>query len=161
MTGDVVVRVAEAEVGRPGRSLVTYGLGSCIAVILHDAGNQVGGMAHILLPSPSLARAGSNPYKFPQTAIPLLLEAMFDAGANPKAVTARLVGGASMFDNLVPGGTIQMGERNLVATRKTLAERGVPIVAEAVGGTVGRTVRFDIASGKVVVSSVREGAQEL
>jgi len=161
MGTDVVVRVAQAEVGTPGRTLVTYGLGSCIAVILHDAQQQVGGMAHILLPSPSLAKAGANPYKFPQTAIPLLLEAMAEAGANTKSVTARLVGGASMFDNLVPGGAIQMGERNLIATRKALAERGIPVVAEAVGGSVGRTVRFEIASGKVVVSSVREGAKEL
>ena len=46
--------------------LVTVGLGSCVAILLYDAEARVGGMAHILLPSPALSRTDGNPAKFPQ-----------------------------------------------------------------------------------------------
>ncbi len=77
-------------------------------------------MAHILLPSPALSRKDSNPAKFPQTAVPRLLELMAANGAQRQRITARLAGGASMFAALAPPGTIQMGERNLVAARQVL-----------------------------------------
>ena len=46
--------------------LVTIGLGSCVAILLHDPAAWVGGMAHVLLPSPALSRKDDNPAKFPQ-----------------------------------------------------------------------------------------------
>ena len=157
----IVVKVADFRVGRGGDTLVTYGLGSCVAIALYDDRATVGGLAHILLPTPALARRGSSVHKFPQTAIPLLLEAMVAEGAQPRHLAARLIGGAAMFNNLVPTSTIQMGERNIVATRKTLNAHRIPVTGEAVGGNFGRTVRFDVASGVVEVSSVRLGVERI
>jgi chemotaxis protein CheD len=157
---DIIVKVADFRVGCSGDVLVTYGLGSCVAVVLHDPKMQVGGLAHILLPTPSLARRGANPRKFPQTAIPEMLAEMAEFGASPKRITGRLIGGASMFAMLASG-TIQMGERNLVSTQRTLGTHRIPIVGQAVGGGVGRTVRFHIDSGVVEVSSVRTGVERL
>jgi chemotaxis protein CheD len=158
---EVVVRVADLRSGRADDVLVTIGLGSCVAIMLHDAEAKVGGMAHVLLPSPALSRKDSNPAKFPQTAIPRLLELMVADGARPKRITARLAGGASMFSALAPPGTIQMGERNLVAARQVLNTHGVPLIAEAVGGDFGRTVRLRVCDGRVEVSTVSHGIQHL
>lgn len=158
---DVVVRVADLQVTTGDRRLVTVGLGSCVAIILHDPAARVGGMAHVLLPSPALSRQQDNPAKFPQTALPRLLELMSEAGASPRRITARLAGGASMFANLSPPGTIQMGERNVVACRQALSAHDIPLVGEAVGGDFGRTVRFEVASGRVEVSSLAAGVQSL
>ena len=47
-----VVRVADLQVGGAGDVLMTVGLGSCVAIVLYDRGRAVGGMAHVLLPSP-------------------------------------------------------------------------------------------------------------
>lgn len=157
--GDVVVRVADLKVARGDRTLITVGLGSCVAIVLHDAEAAVGGLAHVLLPSPALSREDGNPAKFPQTAIPHLLHLMADEGASPRRVTGRLVGGASMFTSLAPPGTIQMGERNLVASRQALHDSGIPLVGEAVGGEYGRTVRLRVADGQVEVSSVAHGVE--
>jgi chemotaxis protein CheD len=118
-------------------------------------------MAHILLPSPALSRRDNNPAKFPQTAVPRLLELMVADGANPRHITARLAGGASMFAALAPPGTIQMGERNLVASRQVLSSHKVPVVGEAVGGDFGRTVRFRVCDGRVEISTVAHGIQRL
>ncbi len=162
MTGrELVVKVAEFRSGVANDTLVTVGLGSCIAVVLHDAEARVGGLAHILLPTPALSRVDSNPAKFPQTAIPGLIELMVAEGAKPQRITARLAGGASMFAALAPPGTIQMGERNLVAARQVLNTHGVPLVAEAVGGDFGRTVRLRVSDGRVEVSTVAHGIQHL
>lgn len=158
---DHVVKVADLKVGGAGDVLVALGLGSCVAIILHDPVAAVGGMAHVLLPTPSLAARGANPHKFPQSAVPALLEEMTQLGANPRRCTARLAGGAAMFAALMPTGTIQMGERNIVSSRKVVHAHAIPIIGEAVGGTVGRTVRFDIARGIVDVSTVQGGVQQL
>jgi chemotaxis protein CheD len=129
--------------------------------MLHDAEARVGGLAHVLLPTPALSRKDSNPAKFPQTAIPRLIELMVADGAKQQRITARLAGGASMFTALAPPGTIQMGERNLIAAREVLNCHGVPLVAEAVGGDFGRTVRLRVSDGAVEVSTVAHGIQHL
>lgn len=159
--GELVVHVAEYKVGGAGDTLLTIGLGSCVAVILHDAVARVGGMAHILLPSPALSRRDPAPGKFPQTAIPLLLQEMVSRGARAPRITARIAGGASMFASLQPSGTIQMGERNLVAVRAALDHHSIPLVGSAVGEDYGRTVRLFVGDGRVEVSAVRRGVTHL
>lgn len=155
------MRVADLRVGRTDEVLVTIGLGSCVAIVLYDAAVRVGGLAHILLPSPALSRGSPNPARVPQTAVPALLSEMASAGASPRRIKARLVGGASMFAALATPGTIQMGERNVVAARQALATAGLPIVGEAVGGTFGRTVRLHVKDGRLDVSSVMHGSVAL
>lgn len=134
--------------------LVTLGLGSCVAIMLHDPGVRAGAMAHVLLPSKSLARDSTNPAKFPETAVPLLVERLKAMGADPRRLVAKLAGGASMFSQLMTPGTIQMGERNVVASRNALRTASIPILREAVGGERGRTVRFRVGDGQVEIRSV-------
>ena len=158
---DIIVRVADLNVGAADDILTTVGLGSCVAVILYDATARIGGLAHVLLPSPALSRNADNPAKFPQLAVPRLIELMTARGGSSRRIVARLAGGASMFANLAPLGTIQMGERNIVATRQALNTHGLPLIAESVGGDFGRTVRLRVADGRVEVSSVAHGVQIL
>jgi chemotaxis protein CheD len=158
---ELVVRVADLRVGTADDILITQGLGSCVAILLHDAEARIGGLAHVLLPSPALSRPDANPAKFPQSAVPRLLELMVADGAQQRRISARLAGGASMFAALSPPGTIQMGERNLVAARQVLRQHGVPLVAEAVGGDFGRTVRLSVRDGRVEVITVARGVQPL
>jgi chemotaxis protein CheD len=158
---EIIVRVADLRVGSGKDILITIGLGSCVAILLYDPSARVGGMAHVLLPSPALSRKDGNPAKFPQTAVPRLLELMGERGASVRRISARLVGGASMFAGLGAPGTIQMGERNIVASRQALHQQGVAIVGEATGGDFGRTVRLWVVDGRVEVSSVAHGIQTL
>jgi chemotaxis protein CheD len=154
-----MVRVADLRIGVADDVLTTVGLGSCVAIVLHDAEARIGGLAHILLPSPALGRSDGNPAKFPQSAVPHLIELMTADGADRERITARLAGGASMFAALAPPGTIQMGERNLVAARQALSAAGVPLLAEAVGGDFGRTVRLRVRDGQMEVRSVAHGVR--
>lgn len=158
---EIIVRVAELRVGAGADVLVTVGLGSCVAILLHDPQARVGGLAHVLLPAPALSRKDANPAKFPQTALPRLLELMGRHGARAGRITARLAGGASMFGGLVSPGTIQMGARNLVACRLALYQQGLALTGEATGGDYGRTVRLWVADGRVEVTSVAHSVQSL
>ncbi|HEY9428066.1 MAG TPA: chemotaxis protein CheD [Gemmatimonadaceae bacterium] len=154
---DIRVRVADAAVEQGDVTISTIGLGSCVAIVLHDADRRVGGLAHILLPSETLSQDRSNRAKFPATAVPLLLERMRAMGANRARIVAKLAGGASMFANLLPTSGLQMGERNLIAARAALAQASIPVVAEDVGGGHGRNVFFRVASGEVEVRSMVRG----
>ncbi|HEX5635296.1 MAG TPA: chemotaxis protein CheD [Gemmatimonadales bacterium] len=158
---ELVVKVADLAVGGGDDVLVTVGLGSCVAILLHDPTARVGGLAHVLLPSRALTRNADRPAKFPQAAVPNLVERMVAQGADPRRITARLAGGASMFAALTPPGTIQMGERNLVATRQVLQAHQIPLVGESVGGDFGRTVRLHCGTGRIEVSTVAHGTSEL
>jgi chemotaxis protein CheD len=51
----------------------------------------------------------------------------------------------------------RIGERNHVMLKKLLWKNSILIAAEDVGGTAGRTVHFDLDTGRVVI---RSGAEE-
>jgi len=113
-------------------------------------------MAHVLLPSISLARDITNRAKFPETARAAAHRAPEGAGRRPAAPRRETAGGASMFSQLVTTGTIQMGERNVLAARSALRAAAIPIVRESVGGERGaqravlhqRRPRGDPVSGR-------------
>lgn len=150
----ILVKVAHHAIGRRGDVLVTLGLGSCVAILLHDPISQVGGMAHVLLPEPGLARDTSNPDKFASTAVPRLLKELRRIGGSPARMNARLVGGASMFASIMGPGSLNMGERNIRASREALYVAGIPVNGEEVGGDYGRSVRFSVTDGRIVVTSI-------
>ena len=62
-----------------------------------------------------------------------------------------------MFSQLLPSGGVNMGERNVEATRRALEVARVPLVAQDTGGDFGRSVFFDVADGRVVVRSLKRG----
>jgi len=162
MSGATEIRVGVADyaVAAEG-TIATIGLGSCVAIVLHDPVARVGGLAHVLLPHESMSRDKSKPGKFPGTAVPLLLTKMCALGARVERVRAKIIGGASMFENLVPPGGINIGERNVMAARDVLAGAKVPIVAEDTGSDYGRSVYLSVVDGRVEVRSLRKGSRVL
>lgn len=155
---DVRVKVADYAVRGHGHVIVTIGLGSCVAIALYDRDAQVGGLAHILLPNRSMSRETSNPAKFPDTIVPLMIAEMRQLGSSADApISAKLVGGASMFGQLTSGTGINIGERNIVATREVLSAANIPLLAEDTGLDYGRSVYFHLDDGRVEVRSLKKG----
>ena len=157
---EIRVKVADFAAAQGDTVITTVGLGSCVAIILHDSTAGVGALAHVLLPQESLSRDTSNHAKFATTAVPLLVGEMLRLGARG-TVTAKLVGGASMFAQLLPSGGINMGERNVESARRALGVARLNVVAHDTGGDFGRTVHFHVASGKVVIRSLKGGDRVL
>jgi chemotaxis protein CheD len=160
MIEQIRVKVADYAVARGDTVIATLGLGSCVAIALHDAATGIGGLAHVLLPSESMSRDRTNRAKFPSTAVPLLIAEMRKLGA-AGPFTAKLVGGASMFGALLPDGGVNMGERNVESSRRALVVAGIPIVAQDTGGGHGRSVFLHVRDGRVVVRSLSAGEHAL
>ena len=158
----VQVGISELVVSEGDDTLKSYGLGSCLAIGLHDPDAGIGGLAHIMLPNGDRAENGeAKPGKYADTAIRALLRRMVERGASYTSVEAKIAGGSDMFEfeNFGDG----VGQRNIAAARDELDKLGVPLVAEDVGGTYGRTVEFTPSTGELVVKtgSDEEGVTEL
>jgi chemotaxis protein CheD len=153
---EIRVKVADHAIGSDSDVITTVGLGSCVAIVLHDAAARVGGLAHVLLPSEAVGRGLGSRAKYATPAVPLLLAELRAAGAG-RAITAKIAGGASMFASLLPAGGVNMGERNVEATIQALALAGVPLVGRDTGGDYGRSITLDVRTGRVDVRSLRRG----
>ena len=157
---EIVVNIADFAVTSGDAVLVTSGLGSCVAVALHDPSARIAGLAHILLPATGFGPPSIHPAKYADTGVALLAEEMRRLGARPDRMVARLAGGARMFAALLSSG-INMGQRNIDATRKALYKLGIPVVGADVGGEYGRSVRVVAATGVMTVRSLVGGDREL
>jgi len=147
----VIVKMAEMEVVSDGRNLKTV-LGSCVGVIVRDADRKVSGLAHVMLPTRRSDDAATG--KYADSAVPALLAGMARHGCRPASLQALLIGGAQMF----PAGSASIasiGDQNVEAARRVLAEKRIPIIFEDIGGTAGRTVVFSNATGKVTIKTLK------
>lgn len=149
----VTVDIADLQVSKdPDAVLVTYALGSCIAVIVYDPIKRHGGMIHYMLPvsSTSPEKARDRPAMFADTGVPMLFHAMYDLGCDKRNLVVKVAGGSSVLD---ANGVFEIGKRNHVILRKMLWKVGVPIAAEDVGGNLSRTARLYVDSGRVTIKS--------
>jgi chemotaxis protein CheD len=157
---EVMVRMGEMAVSRtPGDVLVSIGLGSCIGLCLIDRRRQAAGLAHVMLPT---GGPGETPGKFAPSAVPALVDELQQLGAIKTALEAVLVGGAQMFSFGNAGdGNLDVGARNDVATREALDAARIPVIADATGGSTGRTVRLLVEEPRVIVKEAGAGEREL
>jgi chemotaxis protein CheD len=155
MKEPIRVGMGEYKVAGTSDILTCVGLGSCVAIALYDQARRIGGLSHIMLPKRADARNTSNPAKFADSAIGLLLKAMQRQGSSLKNLTAKIFGGANMFPMIQGNHLVHVGLRNAAAVRETLAKRKIEIVAEDLGGHWGRTIFFHTEDGSVRVRDAR------
>ena len=138
---------------------MTYSLGSCIGVTIWDPEVRVGGMIHYMLPESTLSpeKAKARPAMFADTGIPLLFRSVYRLGAIKKRVIVKVAGGSQLLDD---NGTFAIGKRNYVMLRKIFWKNGVLIDNEHVGGSISRTLRLNIETGRVTIK-MRQGEIEL
>jgi chemotaxis protein CheD len=152
----VTVGISDLEISDAADDvLVTYALGSCIGVIVHDPARKVGGMIHYMLPEASISpdKARESPAMFADTGVPLLFHGMYRAGCEKARLVVKVVGGSKLHDD---GGAFDIGRRNYVAVRRMLWKAGVLIAAEHVGGAASRTAKLHVGSGRVTVRTATE-----
>lgn len=143
----VAVGLGEVKTGRDtANTLVAYGVGSCVIVCAWDPIARAGGMAHVVLP---VSLDGSDPDgRYADHAVPMLVEQLVALGALARRLVVKLAGGAGVIG---PNAGEPVGDRNVRAVEEVLARHNLRVVAADVGGSHGRTVRFDPSNGRVVV----------
>jgi chemotaxis protein CheD len=145
------VSIAEARINRAPSILKASGLGSCVAVGLYDPDTGLGGMGHMLLPErPSVSPLGSES-KYVDAGIHQIINELVRAGANRDTLVAKIAGGANMFETSYQTLINSVGARNAKSARQALEVLSIPVVGVEVGGNRGRTVEFDLATGKMLI----------
>jgi chemotaxis protein CheD len=156
-----IVGIAAMEVCKDIQTgLITYSLGSCIGVAIYDPVAKVGGLLHYMLPESKIDphKAQKNPYMFADTGIPLLFREAFRYGASKGRIIVKVAGGSQILDDT---GFFNIGKRNYMALRKILWKNNILIKAEDIGGQVSRTLRLELATGKVWLKYSGEVEREL
>ena len=164
MSNEVIVKIADLRVDRDPAIITTHGLGSCLAIMLYDPETRVGGLAHVMLPTPDLSRLKAPPGKCPQTAIEQMLLQLEGLGGKRFRITAKLAGGSTMFAGLLMNrrdGGANIGQRNAQEAKRVLNALNIPITAEDIGGDYGRSVEFILSTGTVLVRSFKAGLKEI
>ena len=159
--GSIKVGMADMNITTSPGVLVTLGLGSCIGLCLYDPVVKVAGMIHIMLPNSANGLGDKNPAKYANTGIPLLIEQMVKKGANRSRLWAKMAGGAQMFAFKTENEIIQIGKKNIEATRIILEEMGIKLIAEDVGGSNGRTIEFDAENGNLLIKTIGLGVKTI
>jgi len=148
----VIIGMADLKVtNAPDATLITYALGSCLGIIVHDPVAQVAGMLHVMLPSSQIdeAKAKSQPAMFVDTGVPLLFKECYRLGARKERMTVSVAGG-SFSGRADADDTFQIGKRNMITLRKLLWKNGVLIHADDTGGVQqSRTMSVVVANGIV------------
>ena len=155
----VKVGVAELAVATGDTLVTTSGLGSCVGIAVADPPAKVAGLAHVMLPVESGTEPPTKPAKSVPTGVAGLLDAVEEAGGHPARFEAKLAGGSQMLDFSGVGEAV--GERNVDRTHEALEDGDVPIVAEDVGGSHGRSLVLNPSAWTLTVTSAHEGVVEL
>jgi chemotaxis protein CheD len=142
--------------GVPGEVLVAFGLGSCVGIGFYDPKIHLGGLLHAVLPQSK--NNSDSEAKYVDSGIRLLLSQMTEAGAVPSRLVVRMAGGANMLTAPGLANSFDIGTRNVEAAHEILRSLRLPITAEEVGGSIGRTVRMYIADGRMTIRMM--GGQE-
>lgn len=158
----LVVGISDYKLARSPNVFVTYALGSCVGICLYDQQLKIGGLSHIMLPESGMFnKTEINRMKFADTAIVDLVQDLVKSGADRRRLTAKIAGGAQMFE--VQQGSLvgTIGDRNVASVKDTLQSLKIPIIAEDTGLNYGRTVYFDLDTGIMKVQSLSRSIREL
>lgn len=149
-----IIGIAELKVVRAPDKVSTLGLGSCVGLVLYDSVTKIAGMVHIMLPLAPQNGQDVNRAKYADTAVPELIRRLTAAGAQPRRLTAKLAGGAHMFNTARNIDFLNVGDRNVEQCKKSLAAHAIPILAEDTGGENGRSIEFCCETGVLQVRTV-------
>jgi chemotaxis protein CheD len=162
MAKKIQVSMAQFHVAKRPEVLEALALGSCVAVILYDKRSGVAGMMHAMLPASCHAREKIRKEKgrFVDTSLQVLYEAVLKNGAKKEFLKAKMAGGANMFPD-VPRETAHIGKQNADAAIQKLKEMNIELVAHDVGGSQGRTVRYDTEKNSLEIRTIADGIKEI
>jgi chemotaxis protein CheD len=150
----IVVGIGDCRVSRNKEDqLITFALGSCVAVIAYDPVASTGGMLHFLLPRGPEYRPHESIFRYGDTGIVALIEALKRQGASPSRLTVVLAGGACMFRS---DPKFDVGRQNIDCARSVLSQLRLSIAREDIGGTISRTVRLDMETGNCWTKSISD-----
>ena len=119
-------------------------LGSCVAACIRDKVQGIGGLNHFLLAEPSM-NVGSQSTRYGSYAMECLINDILKRGGRREDLEVKIFGGSDLMNS-----ALQIGKKNANFIHTYLANEGLKIAAEDLGGTRPRRIHFWPDSGRVV-----------
>ncbi len=140
-------------------------LGSCVAACLFDPVKHIIGMNHFLLGNKRYAKemplSVTEAGRYGVHAMELLINEMMRLGAGRRSLRAKAFGGATIMSNQAEAGNFFcVGEINARFIREFLANEGIPLLAEDLGGPKGRVIHFSNGDYAVFVRKIEQTRSE-
>ena len=161
MSNMIKVGMADLKLCKAPDAITTLGLGSCVGIAIRDPMTKIGGLAHIMLPDSTQFTGNVNVPKFADTGVKELVRVVVAAGASRTRLVAKIAGGAQMFSFSSKNDLTAVGQRNVEAVKKVLAELKIPILAQDTGLNFGRTVEFYPENGNYIIKAVGKGVKTI
>ena len=159
MSDQITVGIADMKLSKAPKGLITYALGSCIGICFYDPVAKIGALLHIMLPN-ATARV-DNVFKYADTGIVETIAKMEKMGASRAKITAKIAGGAQMFDILGDNQLGNIGKRNAEMVKMTLLKQRIPILKSDVGGSHARTMSMETTTGIAKIRAYGQPDKEL
>ncbi len=157
MSEVIRVGMGDYKICRAPQKISTLGLGSCLGVVLYDKSTRICGLAHVMLPDSRRVKKDISRLKFVDTCLQDMYDDLLRQSVNPVALVAKIVGGAKMFSYQSDTSFMNIGAQNIRAVREKLHMWDIPVVAQDVGKTCGRTIVFDPETGELHISTIGVG----
>ena len=148
----LTVGIADMKMLQGEGILITYALGSCIGLCFHDPKLRLGALLHIMLPL-NMEAGRTHPLKYADTGIKETLKQLEAKGASRSRLTVKIAGGAKMFEITGGSGLGNIGQRNIDSVHTILKRDNLRLIGEHTGGTVARTLLFDVVTGQACIRS--------
>ena len=155
----IEIGIGELVVAQAPKRILTPALGSCVGVAIYDVFGRRGGLAHVMLPSPTKVSHRELVGRFAELAVPELVRMLDDEGSMRGRLQAKIAGGAAMFHGDSVGAGV--GARNVAEVKRQLALMRIPLLAEDTGEAHARTVELVLETGEFVVRSYQFGVTRL
>lgn len=131
----------------PNAALTTIALGSCVGVTCYDPVTKAGALLHAMLPcSEKYPDLKPNPARCLDTGVPAMLESVLRLGANRASLELKVFGGAQI---LQANEYFSIGRQNVDAMKAIVAELRLRVIVWDVGGSLNRSIKLNLANGRV------------
>ena len=131
-------------------------LGSCVSITLWHPKKHIGGMCHYMLPTNKRQKHNDQlDGKYAEDAMHLFMHEIKLAHTHPQEYEVKIFGGGNQFptqDQRV----FSVSDQNVAIGRKLLAQHGLAIKSEHMGGDGHRNIIFNLWSGDVWVKHVEK-----
>jgi len=127
--------------------LILYAcLGTCVGVALYDSQARIGGLMHIILPSPPSIKSTYNLEAYAATGFPLFVKALLDRGARLENLEACIAGGALVGPVSQQDISLDIGGRTVDIVKMLLRKEGIRVKSSEIGGFFSCTLTLNMDS---------------
>lgn len=128
-------------------------LGTCIAVLLWDKKNHIGGLAHYRIGKKPLNKGS---YISGEELLERMYEEMIKAGADSSFITANLIGGMDTGREIAS----KIVDDNIETALKFLSKNGIELKNRKTGFNFPLRIRFYLEDGRVTIQKIEYGEEK-